>query len=84
MSRNIRTGHSTRLIQKMQDQMTRGLYAMENYKKHGVQPITEMGTYYLLHTGVVVTFREWYQANRPDYIVSGSKKGCESHRRRIF
>lgn len=36
-------------------------------------------TYYLLGDGRIVTFREWYQMNRPNYVVSGTKKGCESH-----
>ena len=36
-------------------------------------------TYYLLTDGRIVTFREWYQMNRPNYVVSGTKKGCQSH-----
>lgn len=36
-------------------------------------------TYYLLTDGKLVTFRQWYQMNRPNYVVSGSKKGCLAH-----
>jgi len=36
-------------------------------------------TYYLLTDGKLVTFRQWYQMNRPNYVVSGTKKGCMAH-----
>lgn len=44
---------------------------------------TNAGTeYYLLKTGEIVSFREWYQMNKPNYVVSGSKEGCEGHKKR--
>ena len=45
---------------------------------------TKIGiTYYLLKTGVILTFREWYQIGKPQYIVAGSKEGCAAHWERI-
>jgi len=40
-------------------------------------------THYLLYDGVIITFREWYQKGKPQYMVAGSKEGCAAHWNRI-
>ena len=42
--------------------------ASDNYK-----------TFYLLKNGEIVSHREWRQMGSPNYVVSGSKSGCEGH-----
>jgi hypothetical protein len=81
MSLNIRTGNSTRIIQKIQSQLVLGRYQLENYRKESSKS-PDMSTYYLLDSGIVVKFRIWHQMNRPNYLVTGSKAGCEAHWKR--
>ena len=33
-------------------------------------------TFYLLRTGEIITLRDWYKKEKPDYIVAGSYVGC--------
>jgi hypothetical protein len=81
MSSNIRTGNSTRIIQKIKSQLVLGRYQLENYSKSSSKS-PDMSTYYLLTNGIVVKFRIWHQMNRPSYLVTGSKAGCEAHWKR--
>lgn len=78
MSKNIRTGNSTRVIQKLQSQLTLGRFQLENYRKEH-NSYVDMKTYYLLKDGKIITYREWYQMERPEYLLSGSKHGCLSY-----
>jgi hypothetical protein len=85
MSKNIRTGVSTRAIQKIQAQLTLGMYQMENYRKELSKPVADTVTYYLVKkTLEIVNFRTWFQMNRPEYIVSGSLRGCQGHKERLL
>ena len=80
MSVNIRTGVSnTRAAQRLQTQLSLGRHQMMNYRKELSKPVADTTTYYLLADGRILSFREWYQANRPPYVVSGTKRGCQSH-----
>jgi hypothetical protein len=45
------------------------------------QPV-DVKTYYLLEDGKMVTLRQWYVLNKPNYIVSGSLHGCKGHAER--
>lgn len=83
MSANIHTGNSTRFVHKLSSQLSLGKYQMENYRKFNNQN-PDMKTYYLTRKGDILTFREWYQAGKPDYIVSGSKHGCQTQKSRRF
>jgi len=40
-------------------------------------------TYYLLNDGTLITFREWHQFGKPQYLVAGTEDGCRSHWKRI-
>ena len=40
-------------------------------------------TYYLINSGEIVTFREWYQMGSPNYIVSGTIEGCQKNKERL-
>ena len=40
-------------------------------------------TYYLLNSGTIITKREWYIRNCPEYIVSGSYEGCIGTKQRL-
>lgn len=82
MSKNIRTGVSTRAVQKLQNLLTLGMYQAEHYRKEYTESKTLCTTHYLLKDGSIVTYREWHQLNRPEYIVSGTKHGCLGHRAR--
>lgn len=82
MSRNIKTGVSTRAVQRLQAQLTLGMYQVVHYRKELAERRTNDTTYYLLRDGRVLPFREWYQLNRPEYVVSGSRQGCLGHRDR--
>lgn len=79
-----KTGNSnTRLLTRLSKQLNHGLWAMTNYKKD-VSVGTGTGSYYLVKATLqVLSFRDWYQAGRPDYIVHGSLKGCQGHRNRM-
>jgi len=69
------------LKQRLVRNLSHGLYQLEiggKTKKENVIGIT----YYLLNDGKIINHREWYQSNKPDYIVCGTKEGCESHWKR--
>jgi len=61
-----------------------GLNQIRNTKSESIFKEALGRTYYLLTDGKIVTFREWYQMQRPGYIVSGTKRGCESHQEMIL
>ena len=67
---------NTRLIQRLSTQLNFGLQQVKNYRKSSNESFADLTTYYLLKDKSLVTFREWYQLGRPDYLFSGSRKGC--------
>lgn len=77
MSANIRTGASTRQLQRLQNRLQLGLHQMTNYRKELSEPRADTTTYYLLKDGSILPFRLWYQADRPNYLLAGSKAGCK-------
>ncbi len=56
-----------------------GLKQIRNAKSDRIFSEIIGTTYYLLTDGRIVTFREWYQMKKPNYVVSGTKRGCLSH-----
>jgi len=42
----------------------------------------DVKTYYLLKDGTILTLREWNILNKPNYVVSGSLRGCKGHAER--
>lgn len=83
MSANVRTGVSTRQIQRLQDRLNLGHYQMVNYRKELSKPVADTTTYYLLKDGSILPFRLWYQADRPNYLLAGSKAGCKGFWERL-
>jgi hypothetical protein len=40
-------------------------------------------TYYLIKSGEIVSYREWYQMGSPSYIASGTLEGCQKNKERL-
>lgn len=78
-SKNGNTGYVNRLHRILNGGMQNMQKAYYSKKQFGSQK-----TYYLLKDGTTVSHREWYQLGSPNYVVSGSKNGCDSHLVRII
>lgn len=77
--------HNVRFVIKMSRLLNLGRSQVMNYKKDVYNPNHSSMTYYLVQeTLEVLSFREWYQLNRPSYIVSGSYNGCMSTKDRML
>jgi hypothetical protein len=70
---NGNTGFVSRLHRKLNG----GMHNMRI--AHSVRNENGYKTFYLLKDGSAVSHREWYQMGSPNYVVVGSKSGCEGH-----
>ena len=71
---NGNTGYLNRLHRNLNE----GMHNMQiAYSKKNASDFYK--TFYLLKNGSIVTHREWRQLGSPNYVVSGTKNGCEGH-----
>ena len=81
MSKPFTHGNATP-FRRLKRVLNHGLSHLRNAQTRTTTVVAHL-TYYLLLDGKIVTHREWRQLNSPNYIVAGSKAGCEGHLSRI-
>ena len=69
---------NTGYVRRLHRNLNEGLHNMQiAYSKKNASDFYK--TFYLLKNGSIVTYREWRQLGSPNYVVSGTKNGCEGH-----
>lgn len=81
---NIKTMDGTRAVNRLSNLLKHGRRQMEHYSKvSNIQDEVGITYYCLAGSKRIVTFREWHQMDRPDYLVSGSKSAVTNYRKSI-
>lgn len=74
-SNTAMTDRFRRLLQHGQNELKRS---------KSFNPSLDTKTYYLLEkTMKIISYREWYQKGKPEYISYGSKQGVEGYKKRV-
>jgi hypothetical protein len=81
-----RTGWSnTRPTDKLKRVLKFGQSQLATYKDAAPTILVETRTFYLTRSDKsILSVKEWIAMGKPDYVVSGSKKGCEGTRERLM
>lgn len=78
-----RTGVSnTRPTDKLKRALKFGQTQLATYK-HAPIILVENRTFYLTKGKEIISVKEWIAYGRPDYVVMGTKKGCEGTLKRL-